>query len=168
MFIIHGVYHWWPKRVAFRNDYCLSCQAASRSFAIRTFDVGHIFWIPVLPVGFWKHWQCTRCHSEPHTSPGTRPFFKWTGVCLLALLAVISWVEPVEPPDEWVNWLFRIGAPLGGVVLLVNVLRTPRTLSLRKALKSVTPAADILCPFCASPLLAGPRWFCSGCGVLRY
>ena len=51
MFVIHGAYHFWPKRVAFRNDYCFTCGQACRAVAIRTFDVGHIFWIPILPVG---------------------------------------------------------------------------------------------------------------------
>src|ERR1700686_3493787 len=47
MLIIRGSYHFWPKRVAFRNDYCLRCQAPRRSIAIRTFDVGHLFWNPI-------------------------------------------------------------------------------------------------------------------------
>ena len=48
MFIVSGAYHFWPKRVAFRDDYCLTCQAPRRSIAVRTFDVGYIYWIPFL------------------------------------------------------------------------------------------------------------------------
>ncbi len=44
MFLIHGVYRFWPKKVAFRNDFCLSCEAPRRSIAVRTFDVGHVYW----------------------------------------------------------------------------------------------------------------------------
>jgi len=168
MLIIHGAYHFWPKRVAFRNDYCLSCRAATRSVAIRTLDVGHIFWIPILPVGFWKHWQCLNCGSEPHTAPGTRRSFKWIGLFLLGFFSVLSWVEPATPPDEWVNWLFRVGGPIACVFLLRHLLTSPKDVSLRQGLKSISPAEETSCPFCNTPLLAGPRWSCPGCGVVRY
>lgn len=168
VFIIHGVYHFWPKRVAFRNDYCLTCQVPTRSIAIRTFDVGHIFWIPILPVGFWKHWQCGRCDSEPHTSPTTPPFFKWAGLCILFFFSLLSWAEPVKPPDAWISWLFRTGSPLAGLLLFVHLLRLPKQPSLRVSLRSIPPANDMVCPFCDTPLLAGPRWSCPQCGAVRY
>ena len=124
MLIIHGAYHFWPKQVAFRNDYCLTCRAIGRSIAIRTFDVGHIFWIPVLPVGFWKHWRCTRCGADPHTSPGTRRTFKWIGLAVLIMLSIVFWVAPVEPPDAWMSWLFRVGGPVGTFLVLRHLLTT--------------------------------------------
>ena len=98
MFIIHGAYHFWPKPVAFRDDYCLSCQSPRRSIAIRTLDVGHIFWIPVLPVGFWKHWKCISCGKDPHVNPKTRRSFLWAG--LLCLIARI-WCDALDPANLW-------------------------------------------------------------------
>src|ERR1039458_1806615 len=53
MRIVRGAYHFRTKPVAFRDDYCLSCGAPRRSIAVRSVDVGHIFWIPILPVLFW-------------------------------------------------------------------------------------------------------------------
>jgi len=52
MLIINGIYRFRPKHVAFPNDYCLSCSQPRRSVQIRTFDTLHIFWIPILPLGF--------------------------------------------------------------------------------------------------------------------
>jgi hypothetical protein len=168
MFLIHGSYRFWPKLVGFRNDYCLTCRAPRRSIAIRTFDVGHIFWIPILPVGFWKHWQCSNCGKDPHKTTKTRRSFKWIGLFLLIVLAVMSWVEPVAPPDEWLGWIFRIGCPVLAMLLFANLMRASKELSLSQALKSVEPASDTTCPLCSTPLLAGPRWSCPGCRVSRY
>jgi len=168
MLIHTGAYHFWPKPVAFRNDYCLTCQAAGRSVATRTFDVGHVFWVPVLPVGFWKHWSCLRCGADPHMSPRTRRSFQWVGLAILILLSVIFWMAPVEPEDAWMFWLFRVGAPFGGWLLLRHLLIAPKTISLRQGIKLVMPANDTVCPFCSTPLLAGPRWSCPACGVVRY
>jgi hypothetical protein len=168
MFIIHGVYHLWPKRVAFRNDYCLGCGEARRAVATRTFDVGHIFWIPILPAGFWKHWQCTVCGTDPHISPKTRRSFKWAGLVCLILVAVIFWAAPVAPEDEVIGWILRISAPVGAILLLMHLLRTPKDPPLRRMLATVHAATDSVCPFCGTPLIAGTRWSCPGCGAIKY
>ena len=172
MFLIHGAYHFWPKRVAFRNDYCLTCGQASRAAAIRTFDVGHIFWIPILPVGFWKHWRCTFCGKDPHASPSTRRSFKWAGLACLVILSAGSWAAPVEGDSEslLISWAFRVAAPVGAILLFVHLLRTPRDRSLREKLATVAPADETTCPFCKTPLVSGnaARWSCPGCGVIRY
>src|SRR5437879_4143615 len=77
MLIIRGAYHFRPTRVAFRNDYCLSCQAPRRAIAVRSFDVGHFFWVPILPVGYWRHWKCSECRRKPHSNLKLRRRLKW-------------------------------------------------------------------------------------------
>ncbi len=168
MFVIHGAYHFWPKRVAFRNDYCFTCGQACRAVAIRTFDVGHIFWIPILPVGFWKHWQCTFCGRDPHTRLRTRRSFKWAGLIALILVSVIFWAAPVTPEDVAITWIFRIVLPAGATMLLMRLLSTPKDTSLRQMRATVQPATDTVCPFCGTPLIAGSRWSCPGSGAVKY
>jgi hypothetical protein len=169
MLLIHGAYHFWPKRVAFRNDYCVSCKAPRRAVAVRTFDVGHIFWIPILPVGFWRHWQCSTCGRKPHAGPKSFRLLKWIALSSLIVASVAFWAFPVEsnPGSNFISWLFRVGAPIGATLLLINLL-SPR--SLREKLATVAAAADAVCPFCATPLVVGTgtRWSCPGCGVVRY
>jgi hypothetical protein len=172
MFIVSGAYHIWPKRVAFRDDYCLTCQTPRRSIAIRTFDVGHIFWIPILPVGFWKHWKCILCGQDPHVSPKTRRSFKWAGLVCLTIVSAMFWAAPVEgdPDSVLLAWVLRIAAPAGAILLFVYLLRTPRESSLREKLATVPPASEVVCPFCNIPLATGAsaRWSCPNCGVVRY
>jgi hypothetical protein len=172
MLIIHGAYHFWPKPVAFRNDYCLTCGQASRSVAVRTFDVGHIFWIPILPVGLWKHWRCTLCGKDPHASPRTRRSLKWAGLACVVICSAASWAAPIEGDADSavITWIFRIAGPLVAILLFVHLLRAPRDPSLRERLATVAPADDTICPFCKTPLVTGNsvRWSCPGCGVMRY
>jgi hypothetical protein len=168
MLVIHGAYHFRPKRVAFRNDYCLSCGQTRQSVAIRTIDVGHIFWIPILPVGAWKHWKCMSCGRDPHVSPKTRRSFKWAGLVVLVLISIVFWAMPMESEDALWIWAGRIGSPLCTALLLRHLLRTPSGLSLRQLLAMVEPAADTICPFCNTPLIGGSPWSCPVCGVVRY
>jgi hypothetical protein len=168
MLIIHGAYHLWPKRVAFRNDYCLTCGHASRVVAIRTFDVGHVFWIPILPVGLWKHWRCASCGRDPHVSPRTRRSFKWAGLIALICVSVTFWAATFGPEDIAMSWSFRIVSTAGAAMLLMHLLRTPKDASLRQMRATVQPANDTVCPFCGTPLIAGSRWSCPGCSAVRY
>ena len=170
--LIHGVYHWWPKRVGFRNDYCRSCEGPRRAIATRTFDVGHIFFVPVLPVGFWKHWSCTQCRRHPHAAVQTRRIFKWMGLVCLILLSVMFSTLPVPDPSVATLALALRLLPAGGAIaLFINLLMTPKDPKLRELLAAISPAEDSVCPFCATPLMAGNsggRWACPACGVVRY
>lgn len=168
MFIVHGAYHWWPKNVGFRNDYCLSCAAERRSVQIRTFDVGHIFWIPFLPVGFWKRWLCTVCKRNPHQNPKTSRTLMWLGVIFVGIFGLASWAEPVAPDAATASWLFRLGMPLAALLGLIYLLRSPKDASLKEKLATVQPAADTTCPFCNTPMIGGTRWSCPACHAVRY
>lgn len=170
MLIIRGAYHFWPKVVAFRNDYCVACKGPRRSVAVRSFDVGHVFWIPLLPVGFWRHWKCTECGRKPHVSPRLRRALLQRGLFILISLSILFWVVPADSDFAIGAWVCRIAAPLGAMVLAVQLFRHLRRPSLRRSLANVTPAADATCPFCATPLVTGfgPRWSCPACGVVRY
>jgi hypothetical protein len=163
MLIIHGAYHFWPKRVAFRNDYCFACKRVRRAVAIRTFDVGHIFWIPILPVGFWKHWRCANCGSEPHA---TGRFGAWFWLLVFGFLSVACWLG--TPTPDVVDWGARIVLPLVTAFFLLRLVRALKRPSLREGLSTVEPATDVVCPFCSTPLIVGTRWSCPACGVVRY
>jgi hypothetical protein len=168
LFIVYGVYHWGAKRVAFRNDFCLGCGEARRAVQVRTFDVGHIFWIPILPGGFWKRWVCTVCGHDPHVTTKTRRGFKWAGLVILALFAVVFWIVPVEPDAVAVFWGLRVAAPVGAGLLLRHLLRTPKEPALKARLATIQPAADTVCPFCGAQLLVlASQCSCPICGVVR-
>ena len=168
MHIVVGVYHWRAKRVAFRNDFCLACGEARRAVQVRTFDVGHIFWIPILPAGFWKRWVCTVCGRDPHLLTKTRRGFKWAGLVILVLIAVAVWADSPDPEAVAAFWVLRIAAPIGIGLLLWHLVRTPKEPTLKEKLASIPPAADTVCPFCGAQLLTlGSQCSCPVCGVER-
>jgi hypothetical protein len=174
MLLIHGVYHFWPKKVAFRNDYCLSCEAPRRSIAVRSFDVGHVYWVPLVPVGFWRHWSCSVCRRDPHANPKARRAFKWIAMVCLVLLSAMFWSVPANPDLEVLPWVLRIFPMGGAIALFIQLMRTPIEPSLRERLAAILPAVDSICPFCSTPLCAGSiaagssRWLCPACGAERY
>jgi len=168
MVIIYGVYRWKPKRGAFRNDYCLRCNAPRRAVQIRTFRVGHIFWIPLIPAGFWKDWSCTVCGRDPHKIGKTRRGFRWVGLFILLLFTALFWVMPFDLEIGTMTWIIRVAAPVGAVLTLTHLLRTSPEPSLASRLAMIPPASDTACPFCGTQLLIlASQCSCPTCGVVR-
>ncbi len=85
MLVFYGSYRWAPKLVAFRNDWCTQCQQQRLVVGRRTIDFGHLFWIPILPLGRWTRWYCGNCKSDPSQGAETRRPFR-----ILAWLFTLS------------------------------------------------------------------------------
>lgn len=168
MVIVYGIYRWKPKRLAFRNDYCLKCNAPRRAVQVRTFNVGHIFWIPLIPAGFWKNWVCTVCGRDPHASVKTRRGFKWVGLVILLLFSVLFWAMPIDPEIVAMTWIVRIAAPTGTILTLLHLLRTKKDPSLASRLATIPSATDTVCPLCGTQMLIlASQCSCPACGVVR-
>ena len=168
MLILFGVYNFARKNVAFRNDYCLSCKAPRKAVQTRSFDAFHIYYLPLSPLGFWKHWYCSACDNDPHARTTTNRAMKWIGFAILLLLTAVFWVVmPAENDDRVMVWVFRIGAPVGAVLTLVYLERTPKEPPLQELLAGVPPADETACPFCNTPLLLVANPYCPKCGVQR-
>lgn len=168
MFIQVGLYRFKPKRVAFRNDFCLSCDMPRRSVKIRTFDMLQIFWIPVLPIGYLSRWVCTVCRRPPHVSRRTRRPFLWAGLIVLFIFALGLWIAPINLDFIWGTWIFRVCSLVGIILLLVYLLRTPSPPTLKQQLSAIPPASDVECPFCGTTLMVTSlQASCPTCGVVR-
>jgi len=167
MLLINGLYQIRPRRLAFRNDYCLSCAAPRRVIQVRTFDVWYLFWIPLLPLGFWKRWFCTVCGHQPHAGTKIRRPFKWAGLAVLVTLSIMSWGASISPDFYVGSWVFRIGAPIGAAILLLHLIYAPQGPSLKEMLESVQPATETVCPFCGIQMILSPQCCCPSCGVVR-
>jgi hypothetical protein len=111
-----------------------------RSEQIRSFDVCHLFWIPLLPLGFRWRWRCTACHGSPHVPRGVRAGFKWAGVVVFVVLAAIFWRIRITPDIRVYGWLMRVATPIGAVLIVFNILRPAKGLSLKQKLAVVAPA----------------------------
>lgn len=167
MIVIYGFHRFRPRLLAFRNDYCLRCRAPKRSVQVRTFNFLHIFWIPLIPLGYGKRWVCATCRREPHVSRNKDRAVKWGYFAVLALFAFIFWSGPI--PKDFVGgaWAIRIVTTLGALLVFVNLQRTPKDPKLKDMLATIPLATDTECPLCKIPLLVGSQTYCPQCGVQR-
>ena len=166
MIIIHGTYHWRPRRIAFRNDYCRVCSGPTVSVLIRTLDVIHLFWIPVLPVGAWSRWFCLRCSARPHQAVVTRRGFKIAGAVVFILMSLGVWI-PLPPDTEGIEmiWALRFAFPLALAFTLVSIFRHKPEPRLKERLAAVPPFEGWSCPLCGGQLYGAPAHVCLTCGA---
>jgi hypothetical protein len=169
MLLIHGIYNYRRTVVAFRNDFCLRCGVPRLAFRHRTFDVLHLFWVPMLPLGFWRRWHCHVCGGDPHADPRTRLGFKWAGVAVLALLSVAFWVFPIDQPDDaMAMWGLRAGGLAATVWAFWATVCGRKPVRLSDHLRHIQPNAETNCPVCMVQLYhAQDGWRCVRCGILR-
>jgi hypothetical protein len=167
MFVIYGAYHWLPKRTGFRRDYCRRCAAERTAVLIRTLDVVHVFWIPLLPVGMWGRWFCGDCGHRPHASPRTRKGFKIVGAVILLLMTLLFWLAPLpaEDVEAPVLWTLRLGLPLALLGTLWSIRRHRIEPQFKRRLAQVRPHAGPDCLLCGGQLAVGTPTACASCGA---
>ena len=164
MLIIYGRYGFVPKVVGYKNDYCLFCKAEGLSVHVRTIDVLHIFWVPLLPIGMWKRWQCRKCSRDPHVSPTTRRSYKIAGAFLLAFITLAFWSVPIKGDMEPATiWAFRIGAPVALGFTIWSITKHKAEPGLAARLRALRPLGTAVCALCGAPLVRGNEWRCSRC-----
>jgi hypothetical protein len=170
MFIVVGKYSWRRRVLAYRNDFCLTCEAPTVAFQHRTFDAVYLYWIPILPLGFRRRWHCGVCGRDPHANPRTRTGFKWVGVALLALITGAAWSSGQNPApgDEWLIWVLRIGGLAATALAVWATLRSNAPLRLDEHLRTVLPNEDRACPSCRGEIVESATGRqCLKCGLVR-
>jgi len=164
MLIIHGVYHWSPKRIAFRRDYCRRCEAGTLAVLVRTIDVFHVFWLPLLPLGVWSRWLCVRCGENPHAAARTRLGFKVALVGLLLLFNLAAWLTPTGTSSDLEVLLTRAVTLLLLILVIWWAARHRPEPAFAARLATVPPYDGWECPLCGGQLLqVPPRIQCPSC-----
>jgi hypothetical protein len=108
MLIVHGTYRLAPRLVAYRNDWCNHCDKPVLAQQWRSFYVGHVFWIPCLPLGFYKTWRCKVCTKNPRDRLRTSVGMIVAGLLAFALIFVIMLFAPYSGKEAAMFWGMRI------------------------------------------------------------
>jgi hypothetical protein len=170
MLIIHGVYHWRPRPVAFRNDYCISCRRECVAICVRTIDVWHVFWIPVVPVGVFRRWWCQACGNRPDLSRTARRSIKVLLAVVLTLLTAPLWflaVQSEKRSDEGFTWLVIVVLSVLAVAAWWWVSRGSDDVERRSHLARIPPSRETECPMCGISLQLTEPARCIRCGIVR-
>lgn len=164
MFIIYGIYRWARARVGYRNDYCLNCEEQRVAEQYRTFDCGHVFFIPLLPLGNRRRWHCSSCGNNPHERVRTSRTLLILFTVVVGIFTALMWLGGSVPPEEAaLIWSMRIVFTLGFAGLVYWIRRSKPAVGLREHLEQVPPLPRDVCLYCRGAL--DPEGACPPCGV---
>lgn len=165
---LEGVRSYQSRIVAYRSDFCLSCETPRRAHQIRSFKAYHIFFIPVLPLGFWREWRCSECGRDPHLYQGSLRRVAWFVVAFLGACAIVGIRESFDNQDSTATgWLLRLALPTVFFIALWLTLRNKPDRALGEKLEKISPYEDTICALCHGTLVLADGWRCSECGVER-
>jgi predicted RNA-binding Zn-ribbon protein involved in translation (DUF1610 family) len=156
MIIIYGLYRFAGRRVAYRQDYCLPCEAERVTEQIRSFFVGHLYGIPLLPLGFYREWSCPACGRNPARRVRTsrnlvRVFTVVVG--LVAAMVTAAVVVDHSHPDVGILLLVALGiwGLTGGLIYIERQMMRP-AVDRAAELARIQPASVTTCALCSGAL----------------
>lgn len=169
MLIIHGTYQLARKRVAVRNDFCNSCERVCLSEQWRSFDFGHLYWIPLMPLGSRKHWICLLCNQDPRARYKTKRGFKIAGLIVTFLFAALFFSASPSPDDKEMTptlvWSCRLGATAAFLGFAYSVFKRVPETSEDERRACVVPLSVDSCVYCGGRLKHDTVIYCPGCDV---
>lgn len=167
MIVVWGWYRFARKRVGYRNDYCLSCDQASVAELIRSFNVGHFFFIPCLPLGVCRRWVCSSCGEDPHARAASPRSFRVFVALAFAAFTAVAWLVLFERAEDMsFVFGFRLVMTLGFLAAIAWTLLGKPPANLAEKLAGVPPAPADACLYCMGTL--DPQGTCTACFVRRY
>jgi hypothetical protein len=165
---LEGVGSYRTRTVAYRNDYCVSCNAPCRALLVRSFKAYQLYYIPIVPLGFWREWQCSECGRDPHVYSRASRRAWWMVVLLTGFFAIAGVIASFDQQDSAVTvWLMRLALPAVFFTLLWLALRNKPDRALRDKLRSVNPDRSNNCALCGGAFILDHEWRCSQCGAER-
>jgi hypothetical protein len=165
MLIVYGTYRRAPRLVAYRNDWCNHCDEPVLAQQWRSFYLGHLFWIPILPLFFHKAWRCKACGNNPRHCLRTSLGLIVAGLILCSLVFVIMLFGPNTGEGAGMIWVMRFA--FGGLAVLLALWLKSRLKELPPE-RHVEPPRNDRCLVCDGRMTDFPQWHCVDCGVMRY
>jgi hypothetical protein len=165
MFIIHGIYRFAPRLVGYRNDWCNHCERPVLAQQWRSFYVGHAFWIPIVPLGFYKAWRCKECDKDPRKRVRTAVGFIVAGLVASSAIFALMLLAPYSGEDAAMFWGMRA---VFGIIAVFFAWWLKTRLDELPAAKNVEPLRNDRCLVCDGRMTDHPRWHCVECGVARF
>ena len=165
MLIIHGTHRIAPRMIAYRNDWCNHCEQPVLARQWRHFYLGHIYWIPLLPLGFYKTWRCAVCAKDPRERVRTSQGIIIAGLAVFSLAFVVFLFGPNTGEEAPMIWGMRL--LFGGLAVVFALWLISRSKETPPQ-RNVEPLTNDSCLMCGGRMTDYPQWHCVECGLIRY
>jgi hypothetical protein len=171
MIFIFGTRHLNPRRIGVRNDYCNACQREGLAELVETTDYGHLFFIPLLPLGKHRRWHCSQCGKDPRARYRTSKPARIMGLFLFPIFIILPFFPSKDhshPEDANVMWTVSAVFAAIWLYLLYSLIKGDKNPAEDQRRAAVMPLVTDRCVYCGGGTLPAPAPHCPGCGVFIY
>lgn len=156
MYIIFGRYRFGEKRVGVRKDFCNYCEDERLTERRRTLDFGHLYWIPLVPLGLYWHWHCATCGRDPRARYRTSyKALKIIAAVAVGIIFLATFLITEEKGEALIAWGFRTALLLCFLGLLYWIINGKNKVDLLNQAKrdAVIPLSERECIYCNGELI---------------
>jgi len=165
MLLIHGIYRWAPRMTGYRDGWCNHCRQVTHALQVKTWNVFHLYWVPVLPLGRYTALHCAVCKLDPTSRVSEPPALLFIGIVCFSLIFAAVMFAAFPPADQQTAWIVR-AVMLGLIIVCAYKLRQRWKRPLPTAAAYIYP--DSLSKFCQNPLVPmHDSWYCEPCRLVR-
>jgi hypothetical protein len=178
MIHFHGTYRFKQHPVGVRMDYCTCCKKERVTIQIKSFDMYHLSFIPLIPLGWKTRWLCTECRLDPRAhygvSRGLMSVFLGVLALFTGIMTIGTWAaNPADATDMPVGalWAMRFIAPLlTALFVYLGFIRKAGNPDIAGAeqRKRILPLDGKTCPLCRQPATQVGVPTCTRCKVRIY
>jgi hypothetical protein len=162
MFLIFGIKRFGHKKVGYGKDFCNSCQNEAVVERYRWFSWIHIFFIPLIPVGYYSHTRCTICTNDPNAKVRT-PI--WQKGIFLIVIAGLNWV--LYQDGLLTNLSYGLVIKLISMLMFIGcgywIYKGRNEVSKKERRKQLTPVDQKTCIMCEGDIVVAKKTTCSRC-----
>jgi hypothetical protein len=169
--IIYGLYRFAQKIVGYRQDYCNQCRAHVLAQCFRYFRCGHIFFIPLLPLGFKESWHCYRCGGNPRANYNPKAEMLTAVANFLTMIGFFLIIGPMtfmrSSGMALIDLVPVMGIGAGCIAIAGLLLWWTRRIIASDFVRPSIPNTEA-CPMCGGKLSTDPHLSCPSCQVRVY
>jgi len=173
MIIVYGTHRFGLKKTGVRKDFCNACQRECVAELYESFDCGHFFYIPIVPLGRKRRWICTLCHQDPRGRYKTSTFMRIIVLILFPLMAfpfLFMGIRELSSHTDGAWALLLMGAIflIPWLFMLHTTIKPRKGPSDEERRRAITPLSREECFYCRGPVTGDPNPYCPSCNISIY
>ena len=162
MILFYGIKKLRKKKVGYGKDHCNACEQEALVEKWRWFNWFHIFWIPLIPLGYGHNWMCTLCDQDANARYKTDIYRKVFISVVLFAIALLMFQPGVIDSLEY-GLIVKILSILFFLASVVWVIKHKKLPSKDTYRQNITPVDVSICAYCNNPLSMSPTLSCISC-----
>ena len=165
MLLIHGVYKFLPRLVAYKECRCNHCEEVIHAEQRTAWYVLHLYWIPLLPLGRYSFWRCAECDHDPSERVRESVTLLVLGVICFSIFFLALLFPFIPDRDPEFIWIARV-VLLALISYCAYQVRARRNTPAEVVAKHAYASDE--CRYCAEKLiLFEHQQFCERCRIFR-